>query len=210
MLSFTKANGLMTADYPCSQDEYNSIICASDIIITGNARSGSRPPIHWDLQRIASNCADWICEATVNSAACSRVWMLSSLDAERLLAEPLDANLSKALRVVVGTSSIIHNWGDEATFSHYTSSDLWSIRSFAGTQVLRGLATTLSIDRLAKASHDELKAIFLVLFGAVIAVGYTSSRNRQGKVLKSDQEQHLQITDSDGIGLVKLLTNSSI
>jgi len=167
---------VLNPDFPCSQERYNSIVCASDINITGNTKSDFQPPMCWDLHTIASNCADWICEESVNSALNSRVWIFSSLDAENLLARTLDENLSRALRVLVQTSSMIHNWGDEANFSHYSPSDLWSLRSFAGSQVLRGLDAALNINKLAKASHNELEAMFLALFGSVIAVGYTGPR----------------------------------
>lgn len=105
----------------------------------------------------------------------SRVWMLSSLKAECLLSTFLDGNLCKALRVLVETSSILHNWGMDTSYSRYSSTDLWSIRSFAGSQVLRGLERALNLQRLANASADVLKALFLVLLGTVIAVGYSTS-----------------------------------
>ena len=111
--------------------------------------------------------------------------MLSSTELRYLLSNILGENISKALRAVVETSSVIYNWGDEATFSHYSSSDLWSIRSFAGSQVLQELDTVVSNSKLAKASRDELKATFLVLFGMVVAVGYTGSSSQSNRVSRS-------------------------
>lgn len=108
--------------------------------------------------------------------------MLSSLKAEHLLSNLVDSNLTRALRVLVETASILHNWGDNATYSHYSSSDLWSIRSFAGSQVLRALEANLTNTILARASSKVLKALFLVLLGTIIAVGYTDSVSRLDKV----------------------------
>lgn len=101
--------------------------------------------------------------------------MFSTLKAELLLSSFVDGNLSKALRVLVETSSILRNWGINTSYSHYSSSDLWSIRSFAGSQVLQGLEYALKNTRLAKASADVLKALFLVLLATIIAVGYSAS-----------------------------------
>lgn len=105
----------------------------------------------------------------------SRVWIFSSLKAESLLSAFVGGNLSKAFRVLVETSSILHIWGMDTSYSHYSSTDLWSIRSFAGSQVLHDLERALNLQRLANASADVLKALFLVLLGTIIAVGYSTS-----------------------------------
>lgn len=115
----------------------------------------------------------------------SRVWILSSLKAENLLSTFVDGNLSKALRVLVETSSILHNWGMDTSYSQYSSSDLWRIRSFAGSQVLHGLERAMNLQRLANASADVLSALFLVLLGTVIAVGYSTSVSHSDEVNQS-------------------------
>lgn len=108
--------------------------------------------------------------------------MFSSLDAERLLSKYVDANLSKAVRILVETSSILRNWGMNTNYLHYSSSDLWNIRSFAGSQVLKGLESALNVKRLAESSADVLKALFLVTHGTVIAVGYSASLSQSDEV----------------------------
>lgn len=179
---FGFADTLNPPDYPCTQDKYNAIIAASDLIIVGDAQLPFEPDFLWDLDAVSSDCANWICEEHVNPASNSRVWMLSSLKAEDLLSKFVNSKLSKALRVLVEMSSILHNWGDDATFSHYSSSDLWSIRSFAGSQALRNLEAVLTNNRLAEFSKDMLKALFLILLGTIIAVGYTGSVSQEDEV----------------------------
>lgn len=176
------ASMLTSQDFPCTQDKYNAIISTSDFILVGDAERTFKPGFLWDLGAVSSDCAKWICEEHVSPASTSRVCMLSSLKAADLLSKFVDPGLSKALRVVVETSSILHNWGDDATFSRYSSSDLWSIRSFAGSQALRNLEAVLMNNRLAKSSKDVLKAVFLVLLGTVIAVGYTVSVGQKDEV----------------------------
>ena len=139
---------------------------------------------HWDLGSIASDCAEWVLDERVKPGSNSRVWILSSIDAETLLSEFVDGNLSKAVRVLVETSSILYNWGMDTSYSHYSSSELWSLRSFAGSQVLHGLERALNVQRLAVVSADVLKALFLVILGTIIAVGYSTS------VSNSDEVKH--------------------
>lgn len=83
--------------------------------------------------------------------------------------------MSIALRVLVEVSSVLHNWGCNASYAGYSAKDLWSIRSFAGSQVLQGLEAALSNSMLAKASQGELKALFLVAFGVTTAIGFSKS-----------------------------------
>ncbi len=176
---------LISQDFPCTQDKYSAIVCDSDFVIVGDAERTFKPRILWDLDAVSSDCAKWICEEHVEPVSNSRVWMLSSLKAEDLLSNFVDPDLSKALRILVETSSILHNWGGDATFSHYSSSDLWSIRSFAGSQALRNLGAVLTNNRLATSSKDVLKAVFLILLGTIIAVGYTSSVSQEVEVSSS-------------------------
>ena len=172
---FVEANYEMKVDLIPSRDGYAPTSFTSDIFIAGDVRRSFEPPIDWDLENIASDCANWICEDDI-PVPNSRVWILSSRDAEHLLSPLLDRELCRALRLMMETSSILHNWGSDANFSPYSAADLWKIRSSAGSQVLRRLDAALSLTKLANASHDELKATFLALFGAVISVGYTDSR----------------------------------
>ena len=174
----------MYSDFSFSQQECNAISHFSDAVLTNGANPDFESKIDWSLHAIASDCAAWICEGETPKAAYSFVWMLSSSNTEQLLSKFLDQNLSKALRKGVETTSLIFNWGDDIPSEH-SSNDIWNFRSFAGSQVLHLLDAVLSISKLAKASHDELKAIFLALFGAVIFVGYTiPCKNFQEVVFK--------------------------
>ena len=177
----------MYSDFPCSHEEYNSITNASEFNIIGGAEQSFASQIDWNLHAIASKCADWICEEAADPNSNNCIWMLSFVKIESLLSGTLNRDLCKAFRVMVATSSIIYIWGDNASFDHYNSSDLWIIRSSAGSQVLRKLNTVLNTGKIAKASIDELKTIFLVLFGTVIAVGYTGPGTCREKVNTPDR-----------------------
>ena len=174
-----------SSDYPCSRDECEKILQSNKHTPFGKAKHSFYPEVHWDLGSISSDCIDWILDERLKPESNSRVWIFSSFNAELLLSNFVDGSLSKALRVLVETSSVLHNWGVDARYSHFSSSDLWKIRSFAGSQVLHGLEHALRIASLAKASAEALKALFLVLLGTIIAVGYSTSVSYLNEVRES-------------------------
>jgi hypothetical protein len=53
------------------------------------------------------------------------------------------------------------------------SREAYVVRSHAGTQVLIGLEALLRPAELAKATVEKKRAIFLLLFGTVLAISYT-------------------------------------
>ncbi len=103
----------------------------------------------------------------------SRVWLFSTLGPEQLLSRYLKRNLSLALKVLVETAFVIHPCGHNASYQNCSSTNLWKIRSFAGSQTLEGLEVALIDETLAEASPDQFKALFLALFGALAAVSYS-------------------------------------
>ena len=157
----------------------------SDIILIGNTNHKFDPEVHWDLGSIASDCAQWVLNGRAKPRSYSRVWMFSSTRAELLPSTFVDGNLSKGLRVLAETSSILRKWRTNTSYLYYSSSDLWNIRSFAGSQVLQGLERALNLQRLAKISADVLKAPFLVLLRTTIAVGYSTSVSHSDEVSQS-------------------------
>lgn len=179
------ANEANLSDFPCSYEEINKILEGNSNILIGDLRHTFDVEIRWDLENVVLDCADWISAENLKPESNSRVWIFSSLKAEILLSTFLGGNLSKAVRVLVETSSILHNWGINASYLRYSSSDLWRIRSFAGSQVLHGLEHALKNANLAKASVDVLKALFLALLGTIIAVGYLTSIPHSDEVGRS-------------------------
>ena len=67
----------------------------------------------------------------------------------------------------------------------YTSAALLGLRSYAGTLVLQHLEGILSRSNLAMASLRALKALFLIIFGTVIAVGYSKPIVQANNVRKA-------------------------
>lgn len=108
-------------------------------------------------------------------ASTSRVGILSSSKLEHLLDNLVDKGLRRAFKLLIESSSVLYNHDGDTDFywKSYSLADLANIRSIAGTLVLQHLERALKNLALAKYSLRELKALFLIVFGTIIAVGYS-------------------------------------
>lgn len=146
---------------------------SSDYLITNNAQLGFHSEFDWNLDTITRDFAQWMSNQRLTPSSTSRVAILSSFNLTRLLSTLVPDNMSQNFRLFVETSSALYNQGFQLEHAGYNLMDLWRIRSFAGNEVLKGLQKVLNINVLARASLFELKALFLVLFGTILSVGYS-------------------------------------
>ena len=129
----------------------------------------------WDLDAMVSEFAGWMSHKHALPASTSRVGILSSAKFTQLVCPITDEDLTRTFRLLVESSSVLYNYDGQLDiyWKDYYTDDLESIRSFAGTSVLRHLERILSNIALAEASLKEMKALFLILFGTIVAVGYS-------------------------------------
>ncbi len=156
---------------------------SSHCLITHNVQLDIDPEFDWSLDTITRDFAQWMSNRQPTST--SRVGILSSFNLTRLLSTLVPSNMSQEFRLFVETSSALYNRGFQQEYAGYNSIDLWRIRSFTGDKVLVGLQGVLNNNALSRASLLELKALFLILFGTIVSVGYSG-----------------QLTWSDVVGLV--------
>ena len=187
---------LRNVDSPCSQDVYNTIMGRSSrCLITDNVRLDFVPDSYWNLDLISQDFAQWMSNQQLTPTSTSRVGILSSFELTRLLSIRTLGDMSQNFRLFVETSSALYNRGfhqeyASALYNHgfqqeyagYSLVDLWRIKSFAGNKVLDGLQGVLNNNALSRASLSELKALFLVLFGTILSVGYSGQMTQLGIV----------------------------
>ena len=169
---------LTSPDFPSGHPQHNVIFDLAWQFIAGDQRCFYEQAANWDLTELALFSADWICNEGAKPALDNRSWLYSSTHFAKLTSGLLDKNLRDAAIVLVNTSAILYDWGRESPSQNSSTSNLWRIRSIAGTQVLLGLGIALSDKSLAEASQDELKALVLVLLGTTVASGYFSPKEK--------------------------------
>ncbi|KAL2038935.1 hypothetical protein N7G274_008275 [Stereocaulon virgatum] len=158
-------------DRSCTLASFNDF----DSIELGDVNLAFDSEVWWDLDGLAFEFAHWMsCQGTT-PASTSRVGILSSAKLEHLLHNLVDRGLTRAFKLLSESSSVLYNHeGDtDMHWKSYTTSELLGFRSYAGTLVLQHLERLLSRSNLDMASLRELKALFLIIFGTIIAVGYS-------------------------------------
>ena len=141
----------------------------------------------WDLDVMVSEFAGWMSQEHALPAATSRVGILSSANFAHLVRTIADERLTRAFRLLVESSSVLynHNGQLDICWKNYNKDDLENIRSFAGTSVLRHLERVLSNIALAEISLKEMKGLFLILCGTIIAVSYSQPAGHDEEVSTS-------------------------
>ena len=155
---------------------------SSRCLITDNVEFDFHDELYWDLDTITRDFAQWMSNQQLAPPSRSRVGILSSFKLTRLLSTLVSDNMSQNFRLFVETSSTLYNRGLQQEYAGYNAIELWRIRSFAGDKVLEGLQRVLNNKALSYASLFELKALFLILFGTIVSVGYSGQWTLSGSV----------------------------
>ena len=141
----------------------------------GDVQLAFESEVWWDLDALTFDSACWMSHQNSEPASTSRVGILSSSKIEHLLENLVDRGLRRAFKLLTESSSVLYNHdGDtDVYWKSYSLTDLANVRSIAGTLVVQHLERALKNLALAKYSLRELKALFLIVFGTIIAVGYS-------------------------------------
>ncbi len=159
----------------CTPEQLTTKFLNSKTIGFGDVKLAFESEILWDLDAMVSEFAGWMSHKHSLPASTSRVGILSSAKFAHLVSTLADEDLLRTFRLLVESSSVLYNYEGQPDiyWRDYPMNILKSIRSFAGTSVLRHLERVLSNKALAETSLKKLKALFLIIFGTIIAVGYS-------------------------------------
>lgn len=103
----------------------------------------------------------------------SAIGILSSFRLKQLLEEWLGTDMASTLRLFCETSSVLYSHGFGTDPTDHIAKQIRNVQNLAGSKVLELLEVALSKNNLSKSSPQTLKALFLVLFGTILAVGYS-------------------------------------
>ncbi len=135
----------------------------------------------WGLAALAKDWATWKCQRN-RIPTVSKVGVMSSFRFQQLVNPSIGNQLGSYFGLLMHTSSVVYNPGPRESYCGYTWQDFHAIRSYAGSQVLIGLEPLFRPTNLAKATPEKMGAIFLLLFGTVLAVLY---RHQMGDDVKT-------------------------
>ena len=164
------------AHFHTGNTKADRILPNSECVLTENTQLAFKTCLRWDIDSIASNFVEWMTSDTASPASISRVGILTSFKFQRILAGLLGKNLSISFRLLLETSSILYSQGDKVSYQGYSCGQLHLIQCAAGTRVLQMLHRALGKNILASFPMEKLKALFLILVGTIVAVGYSDKQ----------------------------------
>lgn len=130
----------------------------------------------WNLEGLSRDWAYCIANKA-HVPQVSVVGVMTSYQLHNLMNKWVPNIFCEQFRILVYTSSLMYNLGSRETYCGYTQREFHALHSKAGTAVLDILEKLLRPSDIAKAVPEKLRAIFLVLFGTILAVSYSASFN---------------------------------
>lgn len=158
-------------DTPIDISKIDTMLSKNNYIMLSSVILKFEDQVEWNLTALSK---DWaLCMSQYDRVpTMSKVGIMSSIRFQRILSPWIPTKLGSYFRLMMHTSSIVYNHGPQRRYCGISYDNFYALRSHAGTNVLIGLEDLLRPAELAKATLDKLKAIFLLLFGTVLAVLY--------------------------------------
>ena len=163
---------LTIIDSGCTLEQLTAKFINRRLIDFGDVIFGFDSGVRCDLDAMVSEFAGWMSHKHLLPASTFSVGILSSAKLTQQFSSLADEDLIGTFNLLLESSSVLYNYNAESEiyWKDYSMDDLQSIRSFAGTSVLRHLERVLSNIALAEASLKKMKALFLIPFGTIITV----------------------------------------
>jgi len=156
---------------PFGNGDINFVVSENAALVMNPISLEYEGHIQWDITEISRDWASWMCRSDRNPNI-SKVGVMSSLRFQDMISSCISNSLAGYFRLMMYTSSIIYNHGPQPSYSRFALGDFFKVRSLAGAKVLAGLEKLLLPAELAKATTEKIRAIFLMLFGTILAVLY--------------------------------------
>jgi hypothetical protein len=126
----------------------------------------------WDLEFLVDDMVGWLNKSTVFET--SKVGILSSPRLLGLIQPFVEDDIMEQFYRKIYAISLAYTRPHTPDRHHLATPELLQIGSFAGHKFLRNLDKLLKPQHSRACSLDQLRALFLLIFGAVLATGYTS------------------------------------
>jgi hypothetical protein len=128
--------------------------------------------VTWSLESLTADVVTWL---NADSASMtSKVGTLSSPKFVSLAQSAIGPKTCRDFQQMLYAQSLAYTQTPTSHPDYLSITQLEQIAAIAGHSLLLELDRKLTPDHLAKCSKHDLQALFLIAFGAILAVGYTS------------------------------------
>jgi AraC-like DNA-binding protein len=126
--------------------------------------------IKWEIAAFTENCAKWISDPEMIDI--SQVGAMSSPQFQKLIKPLVGDAVCRDFQTMVYSISLAHTRQRNGEKHQHTLLELQRMGSTAGERVLRFLEKKITPQSLGSLSRDELQVLFLMIVGAILAIGY--------------------------------------
>jgi hypothetical protein len=129
----------------------------------------------WEIDSFTSDIFEWL--GSGEAASTSKVGAMSSPQFQDLIKPLVGHDISFTFRLMIYAISLARTQQCSDTKYQLSTPDLQKIGALAGKRCLKYFNNTLTASSLAKIIKDrefkkKLQALFLLAFGAILAIGY--------------------------------------
>jgi len=128
--------------------------------------------VTWDLKALVNDVVNWLNDSMVSVT--SKVGTLSSPQFLDLIKPSIKENTRINFQRMIYAISLAYTQPTAPERHHLSIEELNQIGSVAGHGLLKELDERLKPQSLNDCSGDELRALFLLVFGTILAVSYTN------------------------------------
>lgn len=146
--------------------------------------------VKWDLIALVDDIVDWLNDPMISKT--SKVGTLSSPHFLDLVRPCLQETTGTTFQRMMYAISLAYTQPTAPDRHHLSISELHQIGSIAGHDILNILEEKLRPQSLKKCSGDDLRVLFLLVVGTILAVGYTELPATRTEINQLDQFKAMQ------------------
>lgn len=176
--SCRKANLIDEADLLGNDPGSLELIFANgDILAATDITLDFANDVTWNTQALVNDVGQWLHNPLLSNT--SKVGMMSSpafLDTILDSSSSVDEQSGINFRLMLYATSLAHIQQTLPDGNEFDVPDLLQIGSVAGHEFLKHLDEKLKPQKLAKCTGDDIRSLFLLAFGTILAVGYANDK----------------------------------
>jgi hypothetical protein len=128
--------------------------------------------VTWDLGFLVDDVTGWLNNSTDSET--SKVGTLSSPQFLKLVQPFVEEDTLRQFHRMIYAISLAYAQPNSSNEHQFTTPELLQIGSIAGHNFLAGLDKLLKPQQLRSCSRSQFQSLYLMIFGTILAVGYTN------------------------------------
>ncbi|KAH7386540.1 hypothetical protein BKA64DRAFT_145627 [Cadophora sp. MPI-SDFR-AT-0126] len=158
-------------------DSLDLILAKSDVLASTEISLDFAHDVTWNTEALVNDIVQWLNNPLLSNT--SKVGTMSSPEFLHTILDSstsLDEKSGMNFQLMLYATSLAHIQQTAPNNHEYSITDLLQIGSVAGHNFLKYLDDKFKPQKLAKCTGDDIRALFLLAFGTILAVGYADDK----------------------------------